>query len=431
MPRRNILILVLLVVVALLCRERVQKNPYVRVLAGAMGKIENMALDPVDEQQLFEGAMEGMLAQLDEHSRYFSPEEFKKFHEEVDLQFGGIGIDFTQDTKTKELIVSPAMSSPAAKAGIRTGDKVLRIGNANARGMSANDVVALLRGRPGTPVTLTVQHQGNSTPRDITIVRDVVQGDSVRGDIRNGDGSWEFVLDGRNRIGYVRITASFTDNTVNELRQALAWATQHDKIRGLVLDLRDNPGGYLEAGVDVCDLLIKSGDIVTTLGRHASKTRRASGRAQFTDLPMAVLVNNQTASAAEIVAACLQDHERAKVFGERTYGKGTVQEIIQLEGGCGGMKLTTKSYWRPSGKNIQRPRDATDKDTWGVSPNEGCKIDLTDEEANQWRDWRSRRDVLPVLAGDGKAFVDRPLLRAVEYVEKEAATRESRKPAKP
>ena len=139
---------------------------------------------------------------------------------------------------------------------------------------------------------------------------------------------------------------------------ALEWLSAHD-MRGLVLDLRDDPGGYLAAAVDVCDLLIPSGVIVTVRrrGGHISRTYAASGQARFTDFPMAVLVNDQTASAAEIVAACLQDHHRAMIVGQRTYGKGTIQEVIDLEKGCGAMKLTTASYWRPSGKNINRPAE--------------------------------------------------------------------------
>jgi carboxyl-terminal processing protease len=428
MPRRNILILIVVVLVAVLCRARVP-NPYVRVLGNAMARIDNIALEPVGEQALFEGAMDGMLSQFDDNSRYFSPAEFKSFNEEVDLEFGGIGIDLIIDPKTKEPIVSPAMSSPAARAGVLTGDRIVQINKAGTQGMSSGDIAALLRGKPGTSVTLTVLHAGDDKPQEITIVRETVQGDSVRGDTRNPDGSWEFFLAGHDRIGYVRITDSFSENTVNELRQALAWATQQG-MRGLVLDLRDNPGGHLGAGIGVCDLLVKSGKIVTTRWRKGEETFIASGNAPFTDFPIAVLVDDNTASAAEIVAACLQDNKRATVFGQRSYGKGTVQEVIALEEGCGGMKLTTKGFWRPSGDNIQRPHDASAKGVWGVSPDKGCKIEWTEEERKKWREWRQERDVHHA-PGDGKPFVDRQRALAVEFIEKEATKRESRKPGKP
>jgi carboxyl-terminal processing protease len=433
MPRRNLLILLLVMFVAVLCRERVQTNPYVRVLAGAMSKIEDRALNPVGQRRLFEGAMDGMMDQLDKNSKYLSPALLKEFHEEVDLQFAGVGIQIGIDPKTKDLkVLSPVANSPAARAGILAGDRILRIDKAPTHGMSLGDASVLLRGKKGTAVTLTILHQGEDKPHEVTIVRENVQGDSVWGDTRNADGSWDFFLDGHDQIGYLRI-ATFTDNTVNELRQALAWMTQQG-MRGLVLDVRDNPGGYLDAGIDVCDLLIPSGEIVTTRGRggRINETYSASGDAPFADFPMAVVVNGQTASAAEIVAACLQDHHRAAIVGQRTYGKGTVQDLIDLEQGCGAMKLTTKSYWRPSGKDIQRPHKASAKDDWGVSPDEGLKVALGDDETDQWREWRARRDVHQppdaAPAAADKPFVDRQRLRAVECVEKEAASRERQKP---
>jgi carboxyl-terminal processing protease len=431
MPRRNLLILAVVMLVAVLCRERIQTNPYVRVLAGAMNKIEDSALNPVGQRRLFEGAMTGMMDQLDKNSKYFSPARLKEFHEDVDLQFAGVGIEIGIDPKTKELkALSPVVNSPAARVGIVAGDRILRIDKSDTQGMSLADASVLLRGRKGTSVTLSVLHQGDRKPQEITIVREEVQADSVRGDTRKPDGSWDFFLDGHDRIGYLRIT-TFTDNTVNELRQALAWMTEHG-MRGLVLDLRDNPGGYLDAGIGVCDMFVDSGEIVTTRGRKGRivETYSASGDAPFTGFPVAILVNGQTASAAEIVAACLQDDHRAVIVGERTYGKGTVQDLIDLEPGCGAMKLTTKSYWRPSGKNIQRPQGNSANGGWGVSPDKGFKIEASEDEADDWREWRVRRDVHQAPdAGfnGGKPFVDRQRRCAVEYVEKQAAKANSSK----
>lgn len=435
MPRRNLIILVLMMLVTLLCRARVQSS-YVRVFANAVHKIESQALDPADGKTLFEGAMHGMVGQLDDHSEYLSPSDLKNFHEDVDLQFAGVGIEIGLDSKTKELkILSPLANSPAAKAGILAGDRILSIGKTSTLGMTLREASNLLRGKEGSSVTLTILHEGEKRPQEVTIVRENIQGDSVRGDVRNADGSWEFFLDGHDRIGYLRIT-TFTDNTINELRQALAWMTE-EHMRGLVLDLRDDPGGYLDAGINVCDLFIKSGVIVTTRGRDGriKDTFSASGDAPFTRFPIAVLVNQLTASAAEILAACLQDHHRAVIVGQRTYGKGTVQDLLELEPGCGMMKLTTKSFWRPSGKNIHRSHDANAKNEWGVSPDKGYEVIVPDDEADRWREWRVRRDLhqpadTATSNGNAKPFVDRQFLRAVEYVEKEAANRESRKPAR-
>ena len=432
MSRRNLLILILAALASFWFYRRLEKPRYARVLTGAMTTIENHSLAPVKSLELFEGAMDGMLGQLDDYSTYISPEDLPNFQNEIDLQHVGLGIRIAIDPETKQLkVVSPVANSPALRAGIRAGDRILRIGKTPTEGMSVGDAAALLGGEPGTSVTLSILHEGAKKPVEITVVREVIQEDSVLGDTCNADGSWNFFLGGRDRIGYVRIV-SFDDETVEELRDALAKLTARG-MRGLVLDLRDNPGGYLDAAVDVCNLFVRSGVIVTTRRRDGSvsETFTADGRAPFTNFPMAVVVDQETASAAEIVAACLQDHHRATVVGQRTFGKGTVQEIIYLEPGCGAMKLTTASYWRPSGRNIDRSHDAREKDPWGVSPEPGDEVVMTDEEFDRWQAWRAERDILQVPAGENpkpagdtkkrpaaKPFVDVQLLRAVERVEK-------------
>jgi carboxyl-terminal processing protease len=452
MPRRNLLILLLVLLLAVVCYPRVQQGPYARVLNSAMNTVERRALEPVTDKALFEGAMQGMLSQLDDYSVYITPQNRDKFYETIDQQFAGVGMEVGVDPETKQLrVLSPVFGSPAYQAGILAGDRILKIGKTNAQGMSLEDAVGLIRGTPGKPVTLTVQHAGSKEPVEMTIVRAIVHEPTVLGDTRNPDGSWNLFLEGHDRIGYLRIN-SFTDDTPAELKEAIEWLTARD-VRGLVLDLRDDPGGYLTAAVDVCDLLVRSGVIVTTRrrGGQVSRSYTADGTAPFTDFPVAVVVNQDTASAAEIVAACLQDNHRAAVVGQRTYGKGTVQEVIDLPPDCGAMKFTTSSYWRPSGKDIQRPRDATDKQEWGVSPDQGCKVVLTPEEFDRWQLWRRKRDVfqppehdarhtgpavsapssgtrrVPAASPGGAAeeetrpFVDVQRRRAVEYVETQAA----------
>jgi carboxyl-terminal processing protease len=430
MPRRNLWILVATTLVALLCYQRVQKNPYARPLAHAMTTIENQYLEPIPAEALFEGAMGGMIGKLDEHSSYIPPADLQEFEETVDQQFSGVGMSLALDPQSKQLtVLGPLVGSPAYRAGVRAGDRLLRINGDSTQGMSLQEAVQLLRGKAGDPVTLAVLHEGETKPTEMKIVRDIIHLDSVLGDTRRADGSWNFFLEGRQRIGYVRIS-SFTDTTAGELQKALDWLSEHD-LRGLVLDLRDDPGGYLDAAVDVCDLLMNSGVIVTTRGRDGriARTYVASGKGRFTDFPLAVLINQQSASAAEIVAACLQDHHRAVIVGQRSYGKGTVQKLIDLEKNCGALKLTTASYWRPSGKNIQRPPNAGADADWGVSPDQRGKVDVAADEQNRWRAWRAERDQFPSAAnGNGKKptepFVDRPLLRAVEIVEKEAAAKQ-------
>jgi carboxyl-terminal processing protease len=433
MPRRNVLVLLAVTLVTLLCYPRVQKDPYARMLDEAMSTIEHRYAEPVRASELFQGAMSGMVGKLDENSAYVSPEKLPRFNEVVDQQFVGVGMDVTLDPQTSQLaVLRPLVGSPAYVAGVRAGDKILRIGPSSTQGMSLHDAASLLRGKPGDPVTLTILHQGEEKPLEITIVRATIPIPTVLGDLRNADGSWNYFLEGRDRIGYLHVT-SFTDQTVDELRKALEWLTEHD-MRGLVLDLRDNPGGYLAAAVNACRLFMEPGVIVTIRrrGGRISETYSADSKGPFTNFPMAVLVNDQTASAAEIVAASLQDHHRAVVVGQRSYGKGSVQEVISLPDDCGALKLTTASYWRPSGKNIQRPHDTEASAEWGVSPDEGCQVASTPAEQDRWRQWRAHRYVSQPAAKHGPApngarkpgdetLVDRPLLRAVDYVEKEAA----------
>ena len=215
--------------------------------------------------------MQGMLSQLDDYSVYITPANRDKFYETIDQQFAGVGMEVALDPETKQLrVLSPVFGSPAYRAGILAGDRILRIGKPSAQGMSLQDAVGLIRGTPGEPVTLTIQHEGSKEPVEVTIVRAIVHEPTVLGDTRNPDGSWNFFLEGHDRIGYLRIT-SFTDDTPAELKDALEWLTARD-MRGLVLDLRDDPGGYLTAAVDVCDLLVRSGVIVTT--------RRRGGRVE-------------------------------------------------------------------------------------------------------------------------------------------------------
>ena len=428
MPRRNLFVLVAVTLVAVLCYQRVQRNQYGRVLANAMAMIENRYVEPVQSLRLFEGAMDGMIGTLDANSIYIPPVDVREFHETIDQQFGGVGMEVTLEPETKRLMVlCPLAGSPAYAAGIRAGDRILRIGKNNTLAMSLKDAVGLLRGKPGEPVTLTILHEGEKKPVEVKIVRAEVQAPTVLGDRRNDDGSWDYLLEGRDRIGYVRVT-NFTDTTAHDLEKALEWLSTHDT-RGLVLDLRDDPGGYLSAAVDVCNLLIRSGVIVTVRRRDGriGRTYSADGKGRFTDFPVAVLVNELSASAAEIVAACLQDHGRAVVVGQRTYGKGTIQELIDLEKGCGAVKLTTASYWCPSGRNLQRPLEPDVNANWGVSPDEGYEVTPAAEEQTRWRVWRARRDANHFAAEDGaEPFVDRPLERAVEYVKKEAVAMSSR-----
>ncbi len=430
MPRRNLLFLLAVCIFALVCYQRTETNQYGQLLSESLNLIQRISLEKVPPEELFEGAMEGMIERLnssglDENSSYIPPKTLPGFKEMIDQQFGGVGIEVAIDSKTRQItVVSPLPGSPAYAAGVLAGDKILRIDERSTQGMSISDAASLLRGKPGDPVTITVLHQGQEKPTEIKIVRAVIQGETVLGDTRNADGSWNYFLPGQDRIGYLRIT-SFGEETAAEVRRAVEWLVNHEA-RGLILDLRDNPGGLLPAAIGVCDLFIPSGVIVSTRGRDGGKldTWQATGKGPFTKLPLVVLVNQYSASASEIVAACMQDHHRAAIVGQRTYGKGTVQKVIELDDRWGALKLTTASYWRPSNKNIHRRRDAGENEDWGVRPDSGCEVRVEGDDLTRLLLWRMRRDISKAAetAGNTKGeekIANRQLAKAVECLRKE------------
>ncbi|NUQ62063.1 MAG: S41 family peptidase [Pirellulales bacterium] len=420
MPRRNLHLLWLAAVACLACYVRVDRQG--RTFVFALNEVEDRYLEKVDRQGLFEGAMEGLMGRLDDYSAYISPNTLEEFQQTLNQEFGGVGIQILLDPDTKQLTVAnPLVGSPAYEAGIRAGDRILRIAGESTQGLSLEDAAGRMRGKPGDPVTLSVLHPDETEPVDVEIVRAIIQEDAVLGDTRNADGSWDYFLEGYDKLAYLRIN-TFGDKTAEELRKVLS-ELDSQGMKGLIIDLRNDPGGLLGAAVDMCDLFVESGVIVTTRGRDGRVRRaiHATGEAPYTKLPMAVLVNQYSASASEIVAACLQDHGRAVVVGERTYGKGTVQEIIELEGGQGAIKLTTSSYWRPSGRNIHRTSDAGDDAAWGVSPNPGYEVEVQDAELAKLVRWRLSRDLYrpsgvgsPDTKEDGLE-ADPQLIRAVEW----------------
>jgi carboxyl-terminal processing protease len=441
MPRRNINLIVGLTIVCLLCAARASRHG--RMLTFAMNQIELRYLEEVDEQELFQGALEGMMRRLDDYSAYISPEIIAEFQESLDREFGGVGIEIILDPETKQLMVaSPLVGTPAFEAGIRAADKILRIDGESTHGLSLADAAERLRGEPGTSVTMTILHEEEKEPEEVEIVRAVIKVDTVLGETRNGDGTWNFFLEEHEGIGYLRIN-SFTDNTHQELVEALGGLVE-EGMEGLILDLRNNPGGMLEAAIGVCDMFIDSqaihpdpadsaevepGVIVTTRRRDGRVKEMAVARSEgtYSDFPIAVLVNNLSASASEIVAACLQDHKRAVVVGQRTFGKGTVQELIELEPNQGMLKLTTASYWRPSGKNIHRRRDDDEEDAWGVMPDEGYEVEFDPRKLDDVFRARLHRDLGPSEgetdpsdegdADQADSDADPQLARAVEYIE--------------
>lgn len=397
MPLRNLVVLCAAAILSLVCYERAARNRYVGTLAEAMNIITQQYIDEVDSRVLFDGAMDGMVKQLDPYSGYTSPTEYEQLKETIDQEFGGVGIVVEINADSGRLtVMSPLIGTPAYKAGLKSGDVIMAINGEDTAKLTLRDAVEKMRGPEGSEVKVTILHAGATDTVDYTLERAIIPIESVLGDTRNPDGSWNFTLERNPRIGYIRLV-NFGERTAEEMRNALHSLTRPKlKIEGLILDLRGDAGGLLKAAVETCDMFLDSGVIVSTRGRDDVEKWSASaqaGKELPADVPMVVLVDKYSASASEIVAACLQDHGRAKIAGQRSWGKGTVQNIILLEGGQSALRLTVASYWRPSGKNIHKKKGAKDTDEWGVRPDPGLEVNLTDEQFEQVSRARRLRDM--------------------------------------
>lgn len=382
-------------------------------------------LKPEEQRQLVEAMINGGLERLDPHSSYINPQEYKQFARASKGSFGGVGISLGVDLQkgSRLTVLSPIVGTPAYNAGILAGDIITKINGKSTENLGISEAIDMIQGEPGTEVVLTVVHEGEKKPVDYTLKRDIIRVQSVIGDSRLPDGNPDFMLDKERKIAYVRIS-SFAETTVGELKAALA-VIQAAGARALVIDLRYNPGGLLSAAVEISDMFLDDGVIVSTRGRNQQDQVYSAHRdgtlfLPAKQFPIAVLVNRYSASASEILSAALQDHGRAIVVGERSFGKGSVQNVIPMESQASALKLTTASYWRPSGKNIHRFPDSKETDEWGVKPSEGMEVKLEDKERVDYQRWRSDRDVVreagkphsPLLPD----FKDRVLGKALEAV---------------
>lgn len=420
MPRRNYFALAMIGSISLFCWQASQgakakpKDEMMELyglFVDAVEKVEANYVRPVSRRELLESALEGMLQNLDPHSSFINTGEWMQFRRQIEGKFGGIGIEVGVDQETGRLkVIAPMVGTPAYEAGILAGDQVLEIDGQTAEGMSGDKAVEVLTGRPGTEVKLRVLHEGSEDPELIAITRAVIDVPSILGDHRRPDDRWEFFLDPDKKIGYIRIT-TFIQNTAEDLKKVLD-ELKDEGLKGLILDLRDDPGGLLSAAVEVSDLFLDDrapelkGKIVSTKGRNtAPKTYNARKDSPYEDLPLVVLVNQNSASASEIVSAALQDHHRATIVGQRSYGKGSVQNIFELDDGSSVLKLTVASYYRPSGENIHRFRHSRTSDKWGVSPDKDCEVKLSTSDYFRWAIGRRGRDL---AAGHRRTPAARP-----------------------
>lgn len=397
-------------------RDYYEYYDYFEELARVVVEIEANYVEDVDQKRLFEGSIKGMLRELDPYSAYIPEEMYSIFRQDTQGFFGGLGIHI--GIRDEQLtVIAPLEGTPAARAGILPGDKIVRIEGESTEGVTLLEAVNVLRGEPGSQVTITIRHVGSEEEIDVTITREIIEIHSVRGYRRlaNGEG-WDYWVNPEEKIGYIRLSA-FQENTVAELDGVINTLVA-EGVRGLVLDLRSNAGGLLGAAVAVADRFLPEGVVVSIRGRvEGTKEERAHADDDYpAEMLLAVLVNRYSASGSEIVAGALQDYSRATLIGEETFGKGSVQKVIPLRDNASAIKLTTAKYYTPSGRSFHRdPR--TKKG--GLVPD--ITVAFTTEQLGQLhRRWQmlavEAEQPEPTGEEEVKPFVDTQLQRATDLL---------------
>ena len=400
----------------------------------ALGKREDL-----DNLKDLTFTLSRMLHKLDAHTNYIDPESRDRFNQEVQGNFTGIGIQIRKDAASDELlVVTPIKGSPAYKKDIQAGDIITEVirdvdskgdplpktEKTPTKGMSTNKAVKLILGQKDTNVKLMIRREGVKEPFEVEITRGRVEVESILGYKRKDDAGWNFMVDPKSKIGYIRMS-SFARNTFKDLQIAMNDLMKQG-VKGLVFDLRFNPGGLLDIAIDVTDLYVDDGLIVSIRQRPPAKEIFYSGKSNgsLLDFPMVCLVNGYSASGSEIVSAALQDHGRAKIMGERSYGKGSVQNIVDLDvidpktgtTRTAEIKYTTATFWRPNKKNLNKASTpGKDDDEWGVTPDKVIK--LTSKERRDLEEHlRNSETIMPKGKSKTKKFEDRQLEAALEYL---------------
>lgn len=380
MPSRNLITIIVTLFACYACYCVAVKNRDAATLAEAIDIVEREALYERDRPELFKSAMKGMLSGLDAHSKYLSGDVFRHFDEEIDGQFGGVGVYFENVPADGMYVLAVMPGHPADKSGLQAGDLIKSVDGESTVERERADIATLMRGKVGQ--SLTVEFERDGQIKTATIERDIIPLTSVHGYVRNLDGSWAYSLPSHPEIAYIRIK-QFADPTTEELKKAFTQIG--GDVESIIFDLRNNPGGLLDCATDICDMLLDQGlAIVSTRGRGKKILSEVTSEDDPTiapDVRIVVLINRNSASASEIMAGCLQDHGRATIIGEQSWGKGTVQKVIRMKQGRAALKLTTSSYWRPSGKNIDRYEDESLKTKkWGVRPEPEFVVSMTEAD---------------------------------------------------
>jgi len=347
------------------------KNPdniyeKIDLFSQVLEKIQDDYVEEVDQSEIMDAAIDGVLQSLDPYSSYMSPEVFEEMQTSTSGEFGGLGIEVSMEAGVVK-VITPLDDTPAAKAGIKSGDYIVKINGEQVQGKTLMQAVNLMRGPVNSSIEITVRRKGEKKARNFKITREVIEVKSVVSEIIN------------NKIGYLRLRA-FNENSDKQLKKEILKLEKNKRLQGYVFDLRNNPGGLLSQAVKISDFFLNDGEIVSTKGRRERENRKffAKEGDKINGKPLIVLINNGSASAAEIVAGALQDHKRAILLGETSYGKGSVQSIIPLEN-RGAIRLTISKYYLPSGKSISEI---------GVSPDikvleEGEEFSINTDTDNQ------------------------------------------------
>ena len=337
--------IVILIILTLIFSVNVnaKNNLYEKIdlFGEVLENIQKDYVEDVDQAEMMDSAINGVLQSLDPYSAYMSPELFKEMQTDTRGEFGGLGIEIGMEAGVVK-VIAPIDDTPASKAGIKAGDYIVKIGEAQVQGKSLMEAVKLMRGPVGTSIELTVRRKNVKKPLKFVITRKIIEIKSVESE----------VLGQSKNLAYIRLK-SFNENSDKQFLDIIKKFEKNSKIEGYILDLRNNPGGLLTQAINITDFFLEDGEIVSTKGRRASETRKffAKKGDETKGKPIIVLINNGSASASEIFAGALKDHKRAIILGESSYGKGSVQSIIPLQNG-GGMRLTISKYYLPSGDSI-------------------------------------------------------------------------------
>jgi carboxyl-terminal processing protease len=380
--------------------------------------ISKRYVEAVDEEAMQQAAVRGMVESLgDPYTVYVPPADVAQFSRSLTGDFVGVGIQvITRDGWLT--VVTPLEDSPAFRAGIMAEDRIVEIEGETTFGLSTEQCVARLTGKPGTDVSFVVERGGERIP--ITITRERIIARTVKGLAYKGEGSgsldvggWQYIADPERRIAYIRLT-QFTPSSAEEIRQTLidlgAQGDGGEGLGGLVFDLRFNPGGSMQEAEQIADMFLREGVIVSTRGRvHQEKITRAQARGTLPEFPVAILINGASASASEIVAGALSENGRAVVVGTRSFGKGSVQSVHVLPSGRGQLKVTEQRYYLPSGRMLHRSDDSL---TWGVDPTDGFYLPLTDEETLAMMRIRRERDIIGQSRSDPGQWADAQWIEA-------------------